>query len=133
MPINGEDGDSKDPKDADETTTRPVTHDVPFSLDATLELLANRERRDVLSYLVEAPEQTATVEELVDHLVTRNVERTDERPSHGHVEATLHHIHMPKLADAGVIDFDPGSQVVRYWGDDMLEDWLARIRAEETE
>jgi hypothetical protein len=82
----------------------------PLSLDETLELLANHERRDALGFLMGAPDGTATVDELVDHLVARRAERTGR----GHVTTTLHHVHLPMLADAGVVACDARNQVIRY-------------------
>lgn len=102
-----------------------------LSLDETLELLANHERRDALGFLMSAPDGTATVDELVDHLVARRAERTGERPGRGHVTTTLHHVHLPMLADAGVVVYDARNQVIRYWPDDRLEAWHDRVRSHE--
>jgi hypothetical protein len=36
----------------------------------------------------------------------------------------LHHNHLPRLADAGVVDYDPRSKTIRTWGDDRVETCL---------
>ncbi|WP_210424956.1 DUF7344 domain-containing protein [Halorussus halobius] len=129
----GEKSDSVDDDPGDECDGTAPNPGGPgtLSLDETLEILANHERRDVLGWLMDAPDGTATVDELVDHLVARRAERTGERPGRGHVTTTLHHVHLPKLADAGVVAYDARSQEVRYWSDDRLEAWHDRIRAGE--
>lgn len=147
MADNGDDGRDPDdggndadqpresrPDRSDESTSGRSDDDrvgkASLSLDATLELLANRDRRAILSYLMDAPDGTATVNELVEHLLDRKTERTGERPGPDHVATTLHHVHVPKLADAGVVDYDARSREIRYWGSDRLEAWHERIRRE---
>lgn len=57
--------------------------------------------------------------------------RTGERPAREHVETTLHHTHDPKLANAGILEYDARSREFRYRGHDRLEAWLERIRTHE--
>lgn len=102
-----------------------------LSLDETLELLANYERRRVLGFLMDAPDGTAAMDELVDHLSTRRAERVGERPGRSHVTTTLHHVHLPKLADAGVVEYDARGRTVRYRADERLEEWFDHVRKHE--
>lgn len=102
-----------------------------LSLDATLEMLAHRERRYILSYLMNASDDIATIDEIVDHIVQSETERLNEVPNRAHYEVALHHIHLPKLTEAGVLEYDSRSQQLRYWGDDLIEKWLDRIQREE--
>lgn len=104
-----------------------AVHDVALSLDAILSLLAHHQRRDLLAYLSEEAAPTATVEECVGHLVEQEAERTGKRPGHEQVETALHHSHVPKLVDAGIVDYDARNREIRYWGDDELEAWLDRM------
>ena len=99
----------------------------PLSIDAILELLSERERRKLLEYLIEAEGDTATVEGLIDYLVEDEATRTGEIPSRARFKTSLYHIHLPKLADAGLLDYDPRSREVRYYGDSQLEEWLEQI------
>ncbi|WP_202932535.1 DUF7344 domain-containing protein [Halorussus salinus] len=131
----GDDRDEESERDdrrdhGDSSADRPAER-VTLSLDATLELLANHDRRAVLSYLREGSDRTATVDELTDYLVERRTVRTGERPARSHVRSTLHHIHVPKLVDAGVVDYDPRTEEVRYWGSERLETWHDRIERDE--
>lgn len=108
-------------------------HEVSLSLDAILALLAHHHRRDLLRHLVRLPDQAATIDDCVGHLAEREAERTGNRPGRDHLEATLHHVHVPRLADAGVLEYDSRTQEIRYWGNDRLESWLERIRGDESE
>ncbi|WP_198661980.1 ArsR/SmtB family transcription factor [Halorussus litoreus] len=122
--------DGEHPHQACEGSDQPAADAVSLSLDETLEILANYERRRILGYLMNAPSATASADELVEHLLAQQADAGD-RPGRGHVTATLHHVHLPKLADAGVVDYDPRSQEVRYWSDDRLEEWYDCICEDE--
>ncbi len=127
----GDDRNDESERDgADSSADRPAGR-VALSLDATLELLANHDRRAVLSYLRDAPGATATTGDLTDYLVERRAARTGERPARSHVRSTLQHIHVPKLADAGVVDYDARTDEVRYWGSERLETWHDRIERDD--
>lgn len=108
-------------------------HDVSLSLDAILSLLAHYQRRDVLGYLADRPDQTCSIDECVAHVMKREEDRTGTRPGHDQVATILHHVHVPKLTDAGLLEYDPRSRQLRYGGHDRLETWLDRIQADEAE
>lgn len=102
-----------------------------LSLDETLGLLSNRERRALLAYLREEGDRTVTFDEVVDHLVAQRSERIGEQTDRDHVARSLHHVHVPKLAEAGVVEYDTQDRTIRYRPDSRLETWLERIRAED--
>lgn len=126
-PHNGEDDDTNP------SASEGELPDVSLSLDAILSLLANQQRRDLLHYLTDSSAQTAPLDECVGHLMEREEERSGQRSGHDQVEKALHHVHIPKLADAGLLEYDVRSQVVRYYGHEHLESWLGRIQADESE
>ena len=99
----------------------------PLSIDTVLELLSECERRKLLEYLIEGEDDTATVEELLDHLVDDEADRTGEIPSRARFKTSLYHVHLPKLANAGILDYDSRSRQVRYYGHAQLETWIERI------
>ena len=122
--------DNSDRRGSDETSDAGL-HEGSLSLDAILHVLADHHRRSLLRYLVETPGETHSFDECARHLVQREAERDGGRPAHDRVKVELHHVHVPMLADAGVLEYDARSREVRYRGHDRLEFWLDRIHADE--
>lgn len=89
-------------------------------------MLADADRRVILSRLIDAPDHVATIEELVSQLVKRKADQTGELPSPDGVEMQIHHIHLPKLVDVGLVEYDARNEELRYRPDDRLETWLQR-------
>lgn len=125
---HNENGDETSGSEADSDTSH---HEIVLSLDTILSLLANHQRRELLQYLVETPDGCCSLDECVDHLVKQQEKRNGNGDEHDQVKTTLRHVHIPKLEDAGIVEFDPRSQQLRYWGEEHLESWLARIHAED--
>ena len=99
-----------------------------LSIDTILELLAHKHRRDLLGYLYDGPAGEPTLDELAEHVIEREMSVRNERPSREAVELQLRHIHVPKLAEAGLLEYDGHDQRVRYHGNDRVERWFERIR-----
>lgn len=91
---------------------------------SSIKLVANQQRRSVLQYLIQSPTDQATVDELVDYLVEESTSEPER------VRIRLHHCDLPKLADHGVIDYDPRSGDVRYRPNDRIEVLLERFAPE---
>lgn len=66
------------------------------------EVLAAERRRITLNILADL---TETVE--LNDLATVVAERKNNGVDSERIALTLHHIHLPKMADAGVINYDP--------------------------
>jgi hypothetical protein len=90
------------------------------AVDTALDLLANQRRRAVLEYLTEAG-GTATLTELAVEIATRETraepnaisDHADVSPRNRRaVRISLHHTHIPKLADADVIDYETETETV---------------------
>lgn len=96
--MNGVDSASPSDRDAD--------------IEDLLHILSNRRRRYVLSYLQRTDDTVVELSELVDWVMTREAEF--ENDQHETVATTLHHIHLPKLAEVGLIDYDAPSNTIRY-------------------
>lgn len=96
-------------------------------LTEILSILQSDLRRDVLTCLQNADNRTISTDELVEHLLERRemTERTD-------LAIRLHHIHLPKLAEANLIEFEPRQDILRYLPDTNIEYWLTMIRELET-
>ncbi len=79
-----------------------------LSKDVIFELLKNRRRREVLSYLLET-EQTVTLGELAEQIAAWenntdiNALSSDQRKR---VYVALYQTHLPKMDDAGIIEYD---------------------------
>lgn len=116
----------------EEVDTSP-TADPSLSLDETLALLSNRERRGLLAYLRENDDRTVAFDDVVDHLVAQRSEPFDDGTDRDHVARSLHHVHVPKLVEAGVLEYDAQDRTIRYRPDSRLETWLTRIRADDDE
>lgn len=72
-------------------------------LDATLELLSDQRRRYVLYYLREQG-SPVSIDELADQVT---MWESDHAADRGQLLADLHHNQLPRLDDAGVVNFDP--------------------------
>jgi len=82
--------------------------------DELFELLSNARRRRVRSFLHEADDGAVALDELVDHVVRQGTD--GESGDREAAAVALHHVHLPKLADGGVIEYDSRTETVRYRG-----------------
>ncbi|TYL39378.1 hypothetical protein CV102_08915 [Natronococcus pandeyae] len=120
-----------------ERGSRPITDRTAPSLDLVFDLLSNRRRRYALYYLYEQPDGVATIDELTDQIVTvehRTADSETEGESDVHretIQTELQHVHLPKLADAGIVEHDQRSDTVRYWCQPSLEEWLEHAHHKE--
>jgi len=82
--------------------------DTELPLDVTFEVLKNRRRRLVLEYLRDT-EETVTIGELAEHIAAIEndipVKQLDAQ-QRKRVYIGLYQCHLPKMDDAGVVDFD---------------------------
>lgn len=80
----------------------------PLSAETVFYLLSSRRRRDVLRYLFR--ERSVPFDDLVDQIVSQELDRRVEEVDPDHrsaVYASLYQTHVPKLADADVVVYDP--------------------------
>lgn len=104
---------------------RSERRELEASLDATFALLADERRRDVVRYFRDAEHDVASLSQLADY-------RVDRPNGAGDLElarTALHHAGLPKLADAGVVQYDARSETVRYEGAPMAERCLAAVES----
>lgn len=100
-------------------------------LSRYFDALADERRRHALYYLRQ--HGTASLDELARHAVVRETghppdERSDDE--YERVKSELHHKHLPRLADYGLVEFDPRSEQVRYREPTRLFStlvWLSRL------
>lgn len=124
--------DGPDPDDArEEPAHESPVPDVPLSLDGILDLLADHQRREILQCLVNSDDDTATIGELSDQLITQESERTGARPGRDQVEVRIYHTHLPKLTEAGIVEYDARTQELHYWKNPRLENVLEYVQSKE--
>lgn len=93
--------------------------------DSIFDLLRNRRRRLVCAYVVTSAEDVHELDGLADR-ITEWERESGAAPAQDdlrdRIVVDLHHCHLPKLADAGLVEYDARSNTVRYrdsgFGDD---------------
>lgn len=97
----------------------------PDTVTVTFDVLADDRRRAILTLLKD--QQARSVGEITEALL--------ETPLPGQelprVTIELAHHHLPKLADAGVVDVDSTGNRVRYTGNVVLEEWFGNVRVQQ--
>lgn len=98
----------------------------PDHLDDVFHVLADRRRRYLLYCLAQATDGLAERSQLVDAVAAFEAAAPgeEEPPPAGSIESELHHCHLPRLADAGFVDYDRRQGTVRYDPSPSLEEWL---------
>ena len=94
------------------------SHPRPSQIDQAFQSLSTERRRTVLYFFHRSSEDVASVGDLVDHVAARN---DDDRK---HVAIGLHHVTLPRLGEAGVVEYDSRSRTVRYREVPMVETLL---------
>lgn len=93
------------------------------SLEDILRSLADDHRRYVIEYLSETDGEVASLNELVDYVATHCSDAFGPEE----VAIRLHHVCLPKLDDAGLLEYDSRSETVRYRPEPLVEDLLDRL------
>ena len=95
--------------------------DVSDALDTAFDLLATERRRHALYCLREADDPIPLLE-LADRVAEREADAPGDQRER--VAVSLGQVHLPKLDDAGVIDFDGHDQLVAHCGDPLVDRFL---------
>lgn len=100
----------------------PNHHDI----DDLISVLDHRIRREVIHYLVNERHPETDLDAIAAHIaeVRKGAGESIEQEQ---LALRLHHLHLPKLADTGLIEFDPRSGLVRYLSDSKMENLLESI------
>ncbi|ELY94652.1 hypothetical protein C483_02935 [Natrialba hulunbeirensis JCM 10989] len=100
------------------------------TLDELLTLCAHRHCRGVLTYFRRTSETTVSLATLVDSLLASSPHQETAAPpalDRSHLALHLHHSTLPRLSEAGVLEYDSRSNTVRYHGHRELERLMAAI------
>ena len=107
----------------------------PISRDTLVSAVANEQRRAILASLTRASEHTLGYDALVDRVADLIHDDHTTRASDEHrlrARIVLHHAHLPKLADAGIIEYEAGSGHVRFVGGELEQDLARLVRPRST-
>lgn len=89
------------------------------SITTAFELLARRPRRRLLYWFHRRNDRAVPFDALVRRLDAATDADFGGDDAAG-IRVALHHVHLPKLDAAEVVDYDPDEGVVRYLGDRRL-------------
>lgn len=84
-----------------------------------LDALAHRRRRCVCEVLAAADRKFLPLSEVTEQVVASPEGRTDEATET--VKIKLHHVHLPKLDEAGLLEYDHETNAVYYERDPVVE------------
>lgn len=97
------------------------------SFDTLFDLLANRRRRYALYALTGTEDGMATVETLADEVALWEIQTDDAKLTASQREEIadeLRSVHLPRLSETDIVEYDDRSDVVRYWRQPTLEEYL---------
>lgn len=100
------------------------------SVDGIFAALNHPLRREVVALLSENPNRTFRVDDVVERLRQQASAPDLDRPE---LRIQLRHVHLPKLAEYDVVEFDPQGDLLRYLPATDVEEWAALIRDWEQE
>ncbi len=90
-------------------------------IDKLLHALADPHCRTTLWYLQHSADSVVSVQDLTDEI------STDDHGGTTQLSIKLHHSTLPRLADTGVLEYDPTDHTVRYHGHPKLEPLMNSI------
>lgn len=102
--------------------------EAPNPIGSSFIVLSDPCRRSLCRYAMRTGTTRVTREELVDYVVERAPEPVAADADRRTVALKLHHVHLPKLATAGLIEYDQQSGVVHIDRATVTER-LERVRA----
>ena len=100
----------------DTADARPYSTERDASLDATFDALGTEDCRVLLRHLADSDE-AVVVDDLVDRLADDATLADEVR-----LRARLHHTYLPKLADAGLVEYDADRELVTQREDGRFEE-----------
>jgi len=100
--------------------------------DAVVDALAHRHRRTVLRTVAQNEQGTTSVATLTDAVAdVESSDRLSDAEPRQRILIALHHRHLPKMDEAGLIRYDTGTGRVRGALDGLEQDLLESIDAHE--
>lgn len=111
-----------------EPSNRDIRTNSGRSLSVTdqCELLSNRRRQRLLSYLMENANTAIAIDRLITHLQSVEADAESEN-----IRLALEHLHLPKLEQAGLITYTSDGDAVEYHPHDQFEELFAFLEERE--
>lgn len=100
------------------------------SLDELLQLVADRDRRLTIQQLRRGASGITKIDDLVDAMLDRGSGTDEQTIEREQLVIQLYHAHLPKLADHGIVEFEPDNRTVRYQQDEQVETVLDSLPGE---
>lgn len=110
-----------------------ASEDDRLDLNQLFELLSKERRRYALYCFKETSKTEMSLNALVDRLRSFEGVETATETQREELKLALQHTHLPKLADAAVIDYDPSDATIEFTGGARLERWIHRAAEAELE
>ena len=110
-------------------TAPSTSHRDQAAVNQLFDILASERRRTVLSYVMTYPGETISREEIVDAVLDCEPDEPGPISHRECLEIDLHHVHLPKLANSIIIDYDSMSGTVEYRASDDVESFLSQCLA----
>lgn len=108
----------------------------PLPLDIIFEILKNRRRRLVLSHVKQQEDQSVDLGSLAEHVAALENDKSVQALTSGErkrVYVGLYQCHLPKMDDAGIVDFDRNRGTIELGKNaDQLDEYLDTDTGEET-
>lgn len=95
-----------------------------MTLNKSLKLLADEEVRMTMYILQDHEDDAVLVEDLSEELL----EETDAGRDQEMVQISMHHSYLPRMEQAGVIEYDESAEMVIYDPDQDFEDLLDYVK-----
>lgn len=107
----------------------PMNRSKPaVSPDVALRLLAEQRRRKVLRFLANNGEKPVPLDNLAAKITDgESTGNEEEMDSYDSVVTSLYHSHLPKLQEAGLVEFDRQDSTVRYRRHEDVEGLLDHV------
>lgn len=86
-------------------------------VDRLFDVLSDHRRRQLCAYMHSSDEDVFDLDHIVQMIVSQENESSEISDKlRERVKIDLHHRHLPKLDDAGLVEYDPRNSDVRYRG-----------------
>jgi len=95
-----------------------------MTLDNTLRLIADERRRDMLYALENSDSDSFTYGEVIDEVIGGGEDVEDYREQ---LRVEMTHVHLPKMEENGLVEYDDRSEVINYDPDEEIRELLGLV------